>query len=156
MSIVAWRIVKKQHQKDAFSGKGARSYGGRWNPVGIPLIYTAESISLAALEMVVHLTGQKLLQESFVTIPITFDPSHLQTFDRRKLPKDWASLPPPASTQAIGLNWINGLGSAVLKVPSTIIPEEHHYLINPDHPDFRKMTIGTPERFLFDPRLGKF
>ena len=155
MSIVAWRIVKRQHQNTAFSGEGARLYGGRWNPAGVPLIYTAESISLAALEIWVHLTKRQLLRDSFVTIPITFDPRHSQSFDRRKLPRDWASFPPPASTQAIGLNWASGMGSAALKVPSTIIPQEHIYLVNPKHPDFAKMTIDTPQKLIVDPRLGK-
>jgi RES domain-containing protein len=118
------------------------------------LIYTAESISLAALEILVHLTRRQLLRDSFVTIPITFDPRRSQSFDRKKLPPDWARFPPPASTQAIGLNWASGRGSAVLKVPSTIIPQEHIYLINPKHPDFAKMTIGTPKKFIVDPRLG--
>ncbi len=53
--VVAWRIVKRKHAKKAFTGEGARQFGGRWNSPGVAIVYTAESQSLAALEILVHL-----------------------------------------------------------------------------------------------------
>ncbi len=151
--ITAWRIVKEKHQRTAFTGEGARQYGGRWNPIGIPVIYTAESLALATLEIIVHLGKEELLYQHFIKIPVSFNASEVFTFPRRKLPKDWAQLPPSESTQTIGHKWIMQAEYAILKVPSTIIKEEHNFLINPNHPNYPTMTIGDPQQFEFDPRL---
>ena len=61
MKITAWRIVKTQHKNTTFDGEGALTVGGRWNKIGIPMIYTADSLALAALETIVHLPKQELL-----------------------------------------------------------------------------------------------
>ena len=128
-------------------------YGGRWNPAGIPAIYMAESLSLATVEILVHLEDDKLLYQRFVKIPVTFDPALILPILRNKLPADWRSLPPAASTQRIGADWINQASSAVLKVPSTVVEEEHNFILNPNHPHFSKIKIGKPRRFEFDARL---
>ncbi len=149
----AWRIAKQNHQFTGLSGEGARIYGGRWNPIGIPVIYTAESLSLAALEIIVHLEREQLLYKRFVKIPVTFEPSQVFPLSRTKLPKDWDSLPPSESTQKMGQKWIEQAKHAILKIPSTVIREEHNFLINPAHPDFSAIEIGEPQRFEFDERL---
>lgn len=69
------------------------------------------------------------------------------------LPFDWTEEPPPASTQDIGNLWVKEQRSAILEIPSVIIPGEPNYLLNPAHPDFRRIQIGKPEPFAFDPRL---
>ena len=154
MKLTAWRIIKKKHMRTAFKGDGARIYGGRWNPVGTSVIYTAASLSLATLEIVVHLEREELLFAHFLKIPVTFDSSQVTALSRNILPKDWNRLPPSESTQRIGYRWISQSKFAVLKVPSTIIMEEYIYLINPNHNDFSRMKIGKPQRFKFDPRLS--
>ena len=151
--ITAWRIAKHKHQFTGSSGEGARIYGGRWNPIGIPVIYTAESLSLATLEIIVHLEREQLLYKRFVKIPVTFETSLVFPLSRKKRPKDWNSLPPSESTQKIGQKWIEQAKHAVLKIPSTVISEEHNFLINPAHPDFSAIEIGKPQRFEFDERL---
>jgi RES domain-containing protein len=151
--ITAWRIAKQTYQFTGSSGEGARIYGGRWNPIGIPVIYTAESLSLATLEIIVHLEREQLLYKRFVKIPVTFESSLVFPLSRKKLPKDWASLPPSESTQKIGQKWIERTKHIILKIPSTVIKEEHNYLINPAHPDFSAIEIGKPQRFEFDERL---
>ena len=151
--ITAWRVLKSKHQKMAFTGAGARIYGGRWNPIGIPVIYTAESLSLATLEIIVHLERGELFYQQFVKIPVTFHSSQIFTISRKELPKDWRNLPPPESTQHIGYEWIVQAKFAILKVPSTVTNEEHNYLLNPHHPDFRTIVIGDPQLFEFDSRL---
>ena len=128
-------------------------YGGRWNPAGVPAIYTAESLSLATLEILVHLEHEKLLYQRFVKIPVTFGPALIKAISRNKLPADWRSLPPAASTQRIGADWINRARHAILKVPSTVVEEEHNFILNPNHPHFSKIKIGKPRRFEFDARL---
>jgi len=142
MKITAWRVIKKKHRQTAFKGDGARIYGGRWNPVGTSVVYTAESLSLATLEIVVHLEREELLYTHFLKIPVTFDVQMVTTLSRKTLPRDWSRLPPSESTQKIGYKWISQSKFAVLKVPSTIIMEEYNYLINPNHPDFTNMQIG--------------
>jgi RES domain-containing protein len=121
---------------------------------GDSVVYTAESLSLATLEIVVHLEREELFYTRFLKIPVTFDSSQVTTLSRNTLPKDWNRLPPSESTQKIGYKWISRLKFAVLKVPSTIIMEEYNYLINPNHPEFADMKIGKPQRFKFDPRLA--
>ncbi len=151
--ITSWRIVKKNHLKKAFTGEGARLYGGRWNPIGVYVIYTAESISLATLEIIVHLEKEQLIYDKYVKIPITFDTSSVFKLSENRLPKDWRSLPPSVSTQKFGQTWIEQANYAVMKVPSTIITEEYNFLINPNHPDFSTMQIGAAQRFEFNSRL---
>lgn len=154
MKIAAWRIIKAQHAGRAFDCEGARLAGGRWNKIGIPLIYTADSLALAALEIMVHLPESELLKARYRRIAVQFDSRLIQSFNLIDLPEDWDLLPPPESTQDIGTSWARKNSSVVLKVPSTIIREEFNYLINPLHPDFDKLTIGNPQQFVFDPRVN--
>jgi len=151
--MTAWHIAKQKHQSTGLSGEGARIYGGRWNPIGTPVIYAAGSLSLATLEIIVHLEREQLLYTRFVKIPVTFESSMVFSLSRNKLPKDWDSLPPSESTQKIGQKWIEQVKHAILKIPSTVIREEHNFLINPVHPDFSVIEFGEPQRFDFDERL---
>lgn len=154
MTLSAWRITKEVHAKSAFSGEGARLYGGRWNSRGTALIYTAQSQSLAVLEILVHLDSPELLKR-YVLFEVTIHPSLVEVFDLAKLPRDWKSNPAPEDAQAIGDNWVRSRRSAVFRVPSTLVPAENSYLLNPAHPDFRKLHIGKPLPFQFDPRFAR-
>jgi RES domain-containing protein len=151
--IIAWRIVGARYKDDAFSGEGARLRGGRWNSKGTTMVYTAGSIALASIEMLVNLPGPKLLAE-FVRIPVHIPPDLIVDLPLDKLPGDWSSRPISPSIKAIGDRWVKDKPSAVLKVPSVVVPEEYNYLLNPYHPDFDKITIGTPIVYRFDPRLA--
>jgi RES domain-containing protein len=147
----AWRIVKEKHFATAFSGEGAAETGGRWNSRGVPVVYTSCTKALAALETLVHLNPPVLFM--YVVFRIKFSDSLLETLPFRAVPADWQAEPPPASTKAIGDFWAKEARSAVLALPSVIVSSEINYLINPAHPDFRKISIGKPETFSFDPRL---
>ena len=153
MKITAWRIVKAKHKNSAFDGEGALTAGGRWNRIGIPMIYTADSLALAALETIVHLPKQALLKKIFFRVPVSFDTGFVIPLNITDLPEDWDSFPPPQSTQNIGSQWALKKKSVVLKVPSTVIKEEFNYLINPAHPDFQELSIGTSAKFAFDIRI---
>ena len=152
--IIAWRIVVARYKDDAFSGEGARLRGGRWNSKGTTMVYTAGSIALASIEMVVNLPGPNLLEE-FVIIPVHIPPNLILDLPLDKLPSDWNSRPISPSIKAIGDRWVKKRKSVVLKVPSVVVPEEYNYLLNPNHPDFEKITIGTPIIYQFDPRLAR-
>jgi RES domain-containing protein len=135
----------------AFDGEGARRYGGRWNSIGTPVVYVAESQSLAVLEMMVHLGADAA--DQYLVIPIEFEEKYVDTLPASGLPKDWMTEPAPQTTQSLGDNWVAGMSNVLLKVPSKIVRDEHNYVINPNHPSFSKITIGKPRNFVMDPRL---
>ena len=152
--LTAWRIVKRRHLANAFDGEGARTFGGRWNSPGVAMVYVANTRSLAALEMAVHLDRGALLA-SFVLIPCEFDEGLVSTINRSSLPPLWRRDPPPPELAGIGDAWAKQGRSAVLAVPSAVVAEETNFLLNPRHPDFSEIRIGNPEDFQFDPRLIK-
>ena len=154
MSIIAWRIVQAKLAGKAFDGEGARLYGGRWNHKGTSIVYTAGSISLAAIEMLVHLESTTLL-ESYLCVPVEFNESLCRKIDPADLPSDWTTCPVSDSTRDLGTAWIDSLESIVLAVPSVPVPLETNFLINPIHPDFDQLRIGNPEAFGFDSRLSR-
>jgi len=139
----AWRIVKKRHAATAFDGEGARLFGGRWSSPGVPVVYVASTRSLAVLEMAVHLDRATLLA-SFVLIPCEFDDRLVTIVNRSALPLRWRRDPPPPELAAIGDAWVKQAGSAVFAVPSAIIEEETNFLLNPAHPNFSQIRIGSP------------
>jgi RES domain-containing protein len=149
--LTAWRIVKAKHAATAFSGDGAAKMGGRWNSRGARMVYASASKSLAVLETLVHLNPPVAFQ--YVGFAIEFDASLVTTLATAKLPVAWRKEPPPSSTQALGDAWLAAGSSAILAVPSVILPSETNYLLNPAHPDFSKIKIAKPEPFAFDPRL---
>ena len=151
--LTVWRLTTARFAKSAFSGDGARLYGGRWNRKGIPLVYTAASQSLAMLEMLVQ---DEPLRARYVMIEVRL--AKAITIDRIKiedLPSDWRDIAAREKLRAIGTEWAGKRGSAVLAVPSVVIPAEINYLLNPLHPDFRRIKIGKPQRFETDLRLIK-
>jgi len=150
--IRAWRIVKTRYSADAFSGEGARLYGGRWNSSGIAMVYTAGSESLATLELLVHLDNTSVLP-SFSICPVDFDDSLVELIDPATLPRSWRQAPAPISLQAVGDDWISRGSSVVLRVPSAVIESEYNYLINPAHLDFKKLVIGGLKVLKLDRRL---
>ncbi len=147
-----FRIVEKPWGGHAFDGEGARLCGGRWNGKGTAMVYTASTRALAVLELLVHLEDSYIIQQNFVIFRVTVNDSYIMDLGQG-LPKNWQSDIIPLSTQAIGDDWVKQQASAVLGVPSVIIPEENNYLINPLHPDFKMLKIEEAQPLSFDPRL---
>jgi len=150
--ISAWRITKRKHAKTAFSGSGARRYGGRWNNPGSAIVYTSETQSLAVLEMLVHLDGPDLLHE-YVLIGVGIEEPLLRDLDPSILPRNWRTDPALLLLRKIGDDWVVARTSVALRVPSALVPGESNVLLNPAHTDFPKVVIGKPVAFSFDPRL---
>jgi len=148
-----FRICKTKHTATAFDGEGAFRFGGRWNSRGTRIVYTAGSLALAALEMLIHLEDDQILFDySFVAAEI--DPALVMAVnDFRPLPAEWCDSPAPLGVQQIGDDWARARASAVLEVPTSVIPLEKNYLLNPNHPDFKHINPGKPEKFSFDERL---
>ena len=149
-----WRILKSRYREHTFDGEGARLYGGRWNGPGYAMIYTAESIALAVLEILVHIENQQQLVD-YQLGSAKFPESAIEHLDLERLPADWRRSPGPGQLQQIGNEWCAQGSSAVLQVPSVITGErESNYLLNRAHPDFATIELNEPEAFWIDPRLG--
>lgn len=150
--ITAWRIVQTQSAERAFDGEGARLYGGRWNGVGRPAVYLADTRALAALETLVQAEGS-LRHARYVRFEVSFPSQLLDVADLTDAGNSLDSLMVSPHTQAIGDRWLSDGNRPVLQIRSAIIPEEPNYLLNPRHPKFDRIKIGKAEPFAFDPRL---
>jgi RES domain-containing protein len=139
----AWRITKAKHASNPFDGEGARQYGSRWSNPGTRMAFASESLSLATLEVVVHLQHSPLLA-SYVLFTVEFSEDLVQDLDPSLLPKNWRIFPAPPQTREIGDGWIRSASRLLLRVPSAIVVHEHNFLINPVHPDFQKLVISGP------------
>ncbi|MBI4265729.1 MAG: RES family NAD+ phosphorylase [Acidobacteria bacterium] len=149
-----WRIATAAHA--AFDGEGARRYGSRWTPKGLPAVFTSATLSLAALERFVN-TDPDLELDDLVAIAVDTGPAvAVETVALADLPPDWRIYPPPPALALIGERWVwNALTSVVLSVPSAVIPNERNFVLNPAHPDFGTLTVHPSEPFDFDPRMWK-
>jgi RES domain-containing protein len=154
--ITVWRITKLKYADSAYSGEGARLVAGRWHEAGQRVVYTSSSAALAALEVLVHTDTDLLPRTPFVAIPATL-PTRLKLLrlTSEDLPAYWNALPSPSELRERGTKWLREGKTAVLAVPSVIVPFEWNYLLNPAHPDFSKIQIGEPREYRFDPRLSQ-
>ena len=151
--LIVWRIVTVRFARSAFTGEGARLYGGRWSRKGIPLVYTSASQSLAILEMLVQdepLRARYVMINAHIPKAVTIDRIKLED-----LPSDWRAGAAREKLKAIGTQWATKRSAAVLAVPSAVVPAENNYLLNPLHPDFRRIKTGRPQKIETDPRLLK-
>jgi RES domain-containing protein len=149
--LTVWRLLTARFAKSAFTGDGARLYGGRWNRKGVPLVYTAASQSLAMLEMLVQ---DEPLRARYVMIPARLPENmKIERITSDQLPVNWREAGAREHLQALGNDWVARGSSAVLGVPSVVIPDETNYLLNPAHPAFLKIQIGKPNEFVTDLRL---
>ena len=155
MTLTAYRLTKTRYAEQAFSGEGARLTGGRWNPIETRMVYLASSLSLATLEMLVHIEDYGILMNLFSVIEVQFDSRLVHSPKHDDLPPGWGSPGILASTQFYGAEWLRSQSSVILQVPSVITPSENNFLLNPNHPSFKKVKIGKAKPFHFDPRLIK-
>ena len=148
----AWRIVRAARVSSAFTGEGARLYGGRWNSTGTTVIYVSEHESLAALEILVHLTP--LTPDGrYLSYRLEWDDKLTESFPIKNLPARWNAEPPDFRTMQIGDEWVRAGKSVALAVPSVLSASEMNFLLNPRHPDFKKIKISQPIEYRFDSRL---
>jgi RES domain-containing protein len=151
--ISAFRICKTRHLATALSGEGARLSGGRWNSPGLPVVYTSSSLSLATLEVLVHLEDPELLANLFSWIPLEIPDDLVEWIDPASLPPEWLNDEPGPASRTAGDGWLKSRRSAALAVPSVVTPGEWNILLNPAHPDFPKLLPGPAKPFRPDPRL---
>jgi RES domain-containing protein len=149
--MLVWRIASVAYA--AFDGEGARRYGSRWTPKGLPVVFASATLSLAALERFVH-TDPDLEAVDLVAISTEIGAGvAIETVDAGDLPQDWRTYPAPPALAAIGERWLEAARTAVLSVPSAVIPHERNFILNPTHSDFAKLKTHKAEAFSFDPRM---
>jgi len=154
--IKLYRIDLKKHGNTAFSGRGSFLFGGRWSHSYIPIVYTSESLALASLEKFVNLRHRDYAMskvELIYTVAIASDSVSLEDISNKRLPKGWDGIPVISFTKDFGTMWFQEKRSALLKIRSAVVSSEFNYLINPEHPDFKKIKISKSVKFNFDPRM---
>jgi RES domain-containing protein len=148
--VRAWRLVTEHRASTAFDGEGSYRFGNRWNHPGVRVVYIAEHLSLAALEVLVHSQDVDLV--AYRAIPVEYDPAWVENLE--VLPEDWQVDPAPASTKDIGSTWAQLDPSLMLRVPSAVVPVEFNLILNIQHSDFGKLEFGKGQEFVFDSRLN--
>lgn len=152
MPHTVWRITHARYRETAFSGAGARQYGGRFNSRGVPAVYTSESLALALVETLVGLTEVADLQH-YLFFRADLPEHPLASVGPDNLPDEWDAHPPSRRTQALGDRWVAQQRALALRVPSVVVPYSYNYVLNPEHPDFSNVTIHEAERLPVDPRI---
>jgi RES domain-containing protein len=141
-----WRVCKRRHA--AFDGQGARLAGGRWNHPGTAIVYAYETVALATLELLVPLGGHELPGDMVVASAEIPDSVYRFRVDAN-VPEDaWRVYPAPKGLCDVGTGWVTDRKSAVMIVPSAIVPGERTYLLNPAHSAFREITVYPPQPFV--------
>lgn len=150
-----WRICRAPYAAEAFSGEGARRFGGRWNSRGVPMVYCSSSLALAAIELFVHLEPN-LQPDDLISIGATLPAGEpAQTLKAVELPPQWWT-DDFEPLRKIGDGWIRARSSLAMRVPSVPIRQEWNILMNPLHPDAATIKIDPPQPFIFDARMFQY
>jgi RES domain-containing protein len=147
-----YRLSRSAFAND-LSGKGSSLKGARWNSIGIEMIYTSESRALAMAEVMVHISMAMLPHDYRMVILNIPDDLDIQLVSIEELPPNWNVFPYLSSTQMKGDSFVRENRVPVLRVPSAVVPGDFNLLLNPHHPEFRKITIIQIEKFPFDTRV---
>ncbi|WP_341581970.1 RES family NAD+ phosphorylase [Marinobacter metalliresistant] len=149
----AYRITKRKHRDTAFSGFGARQYGGRWNLPNHPAVYLSESIALAQLEILVNLGEEDSLQ-NYLLFQIEVPDSQVMILADDAYLRDWNGTRVSAGTQELGTDFLIDGEALALAVRSCVVPQEYNLILNPEHPDAEAVIEEAVEvTFQFDDRL---
>ena len=149
-----FRLTRKVFSK-TLSGAGASIKGARWNSQGVEIVYTAQNRSLAMAELAVHLTTA-MLPDDYIMLTINIpDDISIKKLSEKQLPENWNVFPHNKDTQRLGDDFINNNKYCILKVPSVVTKGDYNLLINPRHPEFKRIKIIKREAFPFDQRLFK-
>ena len=149
-----WRIAAetRSYRADDLSGQGAAKFPGRWNDTGQTILYTAPTIAMAVLETASHIDDAGLPLNRFlveVTIPLSVWKARI-VLDTAQLPVAWSAIPSGQASVRIGAKWLQDQRSAILIVPSVVVPEEQVSLINPQHAGMAKITARAIRPFEFN------
>jgi len=149
--MILYRLTRCKYADD-LSGIGARLFGGRWNSEGRSALYLASSRSLAVLEVLVHLPPT-MIPDDYCMTEIEVPDNNFTEIDIKRLPPDWNDISPPAGCKVFGDEFLKSETYLLLQLPSSIVPEEFNYLLNPAHSAINKVKILKNKPFFFDDRL---
>ncbi len=148
-----WRLCQAAYAEKALTGEGGLYADGRWHLQGARVLYAAATLSLAALELLVRI-DRALAPPDLAAVEIEIPGSvEVERVSFSKLPAGWDAYPTSATTQLLGMKWIAAGRTAVLEVPSAVIPRESNYVLNPTQPQFRRIRTVAATPFSFDSRL---
>ena len=147
-----YRVFDRAYRASALTGEGAARAGGRWNSTGVEVVNASESLALALLEMMANARRKIPPGKVYMTVDIPYD-VRVKSVRAQDLPPRKTVAPAPRRLAEIGDDWIRRKRTLALLVPSAIVPIEHNVLLNPAHPDFKRLVIGSPQRIAVDSRL---
>ena len=147
------RLVKARHAASPLDGEGARRAGGRWNPKGMAMAYGSSTLSLAVLELLVHLDPAAIPDDLIAIEADVPDSLSVLQWLPTELAAGWRKETSLPGLQTLGGGWLKAAPSPVLLVPSVIVPSEANILINPAHPDAARIIVVARAPFSLDPRL---
>jgi len=149
--MLVYRIGKEQYCND-LSGLGAKLYGGRWNRMGTPCVYTSQSRALALLEYSVNIGLDFIIPKLSFTV-IEIQDNLIEVIPMESLPNNWKSIPASSSTKTFGSDKLIQSSFPIIRVPSVIIPEEFNFIINPTNIDPSAIKIVAVEEYQYDYRI---
>jgi RES domain-containing protein len=149
--MLVYRIGRTKYAKD-LSGEGARLNGGRWNHKLIPCIYTSESRALALLEYTVNVNIEDIPRALSITT-VEIPETEILFLAEKDLPGNWKETPAPSSTKDFGTSKLKDLSTLIIKISSSVIPNEFNYLLNPLHPLSKLFKIVDVVDFVYDLRI---
>jgi RES domain-containing protein len=151
--VRVWRLCQTRYANEALSGEGGLRGSARWHFMGTRIVYSSSTLSLAALEVLIRV-NRSLAPLDLVAVEIDIPSSlEIERLTPSRLSSGWDANPAPAFTREIGSGWVSTVRSAILEVPSAVIPRESNYLLNPAHPQFGRIRVAGRAPFSFDPRL---
>ena len=151
--IRVYRIVRKPYSKTPLDGEGAYRFGGRWSSPGTRIAYSAEHLSLAMIEYFVHIEANDPPKDLVVVTADIPDEVSRVVLTPRELPSNWQQIPAPPILAAIGDSFAAKRKSALLVLPSALVPSEANWLVNPLHPEFAEIQVHPAEPFHYDARF---
>lgn len=149
--MIVFRLSSSRYAED-LSGRGAELYGGRWNSIGTPAVYTASSRALAMAEVAVHLHIQKVPKDMMM-VELYLPEDSITSLPFQELKNDWQMFPYSIQTQQIGDNFVRENRFLVLMVPSAVVNGDFNFLINPRHVELPKVNVVGLSSFRFDSRI---
>ena len=149
--MLVYRISRAKYAND-LSGVGARLFGGRWNHLSVPCVYTSESIALALLEFTVN-TDINFLPDSLSVVTVQIPDKGIIEFESKDLPVNWNEIPAPMETKDFGTGLLSKFSALIIKIPSVVIPYEFNFILNPPHKDSKDFKIVRVSDFKYDKRI---
>ena len=156
MNVILWHIAQetREYRADDLSGAGAAKIGGRWNSIGKAVVYASRSVALAYLESRAHVGREAPRNRFLIRISVPDRVWERALWAKEKeLPRTWRSEPAGQASAQFGDKWLVSEKSALLCLPSVIVPEDSNVLINPAHSDAKSISVKVHRQLLYDPRV---